>query len=329
MDEIKDLVAAGSGVAVIFGGSGFIGTHLTADLIHRGKRVVIADVVPPENLTEGVTFEYCDVRQPIHLAHDDCCDVVFNLAAVHRTPGHEPHEYYETNVRGALNLVEWMQAGGERELHFTSSIAVYGPSEDLKSESTSPAPTTDYGRSKLLAEKIFGSWQAADPGRKLVVVRPAVVFGPGERGNFTRLAKALRRRTFVYPGRKDVVKSGGYVGDLVKALAFAHDLPDRYLLFNYCYPHGATIEEICEAFHEVAGYPRPPMLAPALVGSAIKTLKTVNPRDKGSLSAARVAKLTASTNIAAGELQRLGFEWETDVVSALWEWRRQTTGRFV
>jgi nucleoside-diphosphate-sugar epimerase len=315
--------------AVVFGGSGFIGTHLVRELAASGTRVVVADVKPPQDMPPGVCFEMCDVRLPITLARAEPFDRVYNLAAVHRTPGHEPFEYYEANVRGALNIADWMQAGGESELCFTSSIAVYGPSEELKSERTPSSPTSDYGRSKLLAEEIFGRWQTSAPGRKLVVIRPAVVFGPGEGGNFTRLAKALSRRAFVYPGRNDVIKSGGYVQDLVKAMIFAGDLSDPTLLFNYCYPHRSTIREICEAFHRVAGYHLPPMLSPAIIKVVIAVLKVINPSEKGSLSAARVKKLTASTNITPDELIRRGFTWDTDMESALRKWRELSPERFV
>jgi nucleoside-diphosphate-sugar epimerase len=315
--------------AIVFGGAGFIGTHLAKELAARGIEVLIADVKAPQHRPTGVEFEICDVRQPITVVRSEPFDRVYNLAAVHRTPGHEPFEYYEANVRGALNITDWMQSGGERELCFTSSIAVYGPSEELKSETTPSAPTSDYGRSKLLAEEIFGRWQTSAPDRKLVVIRPAVVFGPGEGGNFTRLAKALSRRVFVYPGRNDVIKSGGYVQDLVKAMIFAGDLSDPSLLFNYCYPHRSTISEICEAFHRVAGYPLPPMLPPAVIKVVIAVLKVINPSEKGSLSAARVKKLTASTNITPDELIRRGFTWDTDMESALRIWRELSPERFV
>src|SRR5256885_10959409 len=58
---------------------------------------------------------------------------VFNLAAVHRTPGHPDHEYYDTNVAGALNVTAWCESQEIDSLAFTSSISVYGPTEDRKS----------------------------------------------------------------------------------------------------------------------------------------------------------------------------------------------------
>ncbi len=79
---------------------------------------------------------------------------------------------------------------GASSLFFTSSISVYGPTEEPRTESSPLAPVSAYGESKLEAEGIHRRWVEAAAGRRLVVVRPAAVFGPGENGNFTRLAAA-------------------------------------------------------------------------------------------------------------------------------------------
>jgi GlcNAc-P-P-Und epimerase len=310
--------------AVVFGGSGFIGGHLIKFLAAQGAKVVCADIAKPEALPDGATYQYCDITKPITLERERPFEAIFNLAAIHRTPGHETHEYYEVNVGGAHNIVEWMDAGGERLLVFTSSISIYGPSEELKTEISEPAPASDYGFSKLIAEDMFRAWRGRDDRRRLVITRPAVVFGQNERGNFTRLARALRKKRFAYPGRKDTIKCCGYVNDLVRALLFCADRAEPEILFNYCYPRRSTIEEICEAFHVVAGYERPRMVPPALMGAVMKTLKTINPQDKGNVNAARVAKLTASTNVAVDVLQQMGFEWQTDIESALRIWHNAT-----
>ncbi|MFR8401120.1 MAG: NAD-dependent epimerase/dehydratase family protein [Faecalibacterium prausnitzii] len=68
---------------------------------------------------------------------------------------------------------------GIRKILFTSSIAPYGASEDLKTEETLPTPNTPYGISKLVAEKIHQIWQARDPARELTIVRPGIVYGKG------------------------------------------------------------------------------------------------------------------------------------------------------
>lgn len=307
---------------VVFGGSGFIGQHLVDKVAKYVDRVVVADIVPPRSQPSNATFEWCDVRDPISIRPDLKFDVVYLLAAIHRTPGHQPHEYYETNVNGAHNVIAWCEAGGGDTMIFTSSISVYGPSEQRKTEASVTAPTSDYGRSKLMAETLLRGWFHRNPvQRKLAIVRPAVVFGPGERGNFTRLAEALRRRRFMYAGRRDVVKGCGYVSDLVRALEFATERDERELILNYCYPDAYTIEDICRAFSKVAAYEPPRTLPPFAVGALKGLLRTVKPADRGSLSAARIAKLSESTSIVPERLLQLGFEWETDLESGLRAWQ--------
>ena len=86
----------------------------------------------------------------------------------------------------------------------------YGTSEVTKDESSLPVPACAYGGSKLAAEKIHLCWQNGDSAdRHLVIVRPGVVFGPGEGGNVSRLVKAVLHRYFFYMGNKDTRKAGG------------------------------------------------------------------------------------------------------------------------
>jgi nucleoside-diphosphate-sugar epimerase len=209
---------------------------------------------------------------------------------------------------------------------FTSSISVYGPTEEPRSEAAQPAPNSDYGRSKLLAEQIHRHWLSDSSERRLIIVRPAVVFGRGEHGNFTRLAHALERRRFAYAGRTDVIKSCGYVGEFAHVLRFAEALGRRELTLNFCYPARYTIEDICRTFADVAGYHTPPMIPPMLMSSVLKTLRVINPADKGTVSAARVAKLTASTNIVPVTLQDLGYTWHSDLPAAIKDWYADSGG---
>lgn len=314
--------------AVVFGGAGFIGSHLVASLTSAGASVLVADLNEPATLPPGARFAKADVRQPIALEPDTAEPLVFNLAAVHRTPGHPDHEYFETNVAGARNVTEFCTGHRVSSLWFTSSIAVYGPTEEPRVENSPLTPVSAYGKSKLEAEEIHHRWVGEADGRRLVVVRPAAIFGPGENGNFTRLARGLRKGFFLYPGRKDTLKACGYVDDLVRSLYFMRAAADPAVTYNYAYPEPPTLEAICAAFHDAGGLPRPrgtipagPMLAAASMLSALG-LKTFDPD--------RVRKLVASTNIQAHELNQRGFEYETDLSSAIARWRAANPpGQFV
>jgi nucleoside-diphosphate-sugar epimerase len=304
--------------AVVFGGAGFIGAHLVASLTAAGASVLVADLHAPAQLPPGARFAEADVRSPIELEPQRPGPLVFNLAAVHRTPGHADHEYFDTNVAGARNVTAFCAQHGATSLFFTSSISVYGPTEVACSEASPVGPTSAYGSSKVEAEEIHRQWAGEDPARRLVIVRPAAVFGPGENGNFTRLAGALRKGVFLYPGRKDTLKACGYVDDLVGSLLFMWGRADPVATYNYGYAEPPTLESICQAFRQVGGLhpprgvvPAAPVLAVARVLNAIG-LKTFDPE--------RVKKLFTSTNVEPRELVEQGFDYQTDLHSGIARW---------
>jgi nucleoside-diphosphate-sugar epimerase len=306
--------------AVIFGGSGFIGRHLTANLTSRGARdVIVADIAEPSwDLPPTARFVRVDVRESIHIPNLPNVHAVFNLAAVHRTPGHQDHEYHDTNENGAAHITEFATEVGASRLWFTSSIAVYGPSEEPMTERSIPAPVSAYGKSKLKAEKIHEEWSRGAPNRRLITVRPATVFGPEEGGNFTRLAMALAQRRFVYPGRRDTKKACGYVGELIRTMYFAEKLARPSVTYNFAYPTAPTIEEVVGAFQRVAGYRRPIATVPLpLMLVAARVLEWTG---RSTFHPDRVMKLVRSTNIVPNVLLEAGYDYVTDLESGLRAW---------
>ena len=202
--------------ALLFGGSGFIGTHLINSLKSKGYGAVNFDISPPIELSQQENHSFVDVRDNIEKSTPVSADVIVNLAAVHKTPGHPPQEYFETNILGAQNVCDFARENNINTIVFTSSIAVYGTYEEQKNEDTLPMPDIPYGISKLSAEYIHKQWQKEDPSnRRLIIIRPGVVFGKHENGNFTRLINSLSKGYFIYPGRKDTRKGCIYVKDLV------------------------------------------------------------------------------------------------------------------
>jgi nucleoside-diphosphate-sugar epimerase len=186
-----------------------------------------------------------------------------------------------------------------------------------------------------MAEQIHRRWLAADPGRALVTVRPGVVFGPGEGGNYTHLAGALRRGLFAYPGRKTTIKSGGYVDELIATLDFALGRAtagkERDVLYNFAYPALSTTEEIVATFGRVAGFstgyvtlPVWPLLLAAWPFELLNSLGVNTP-----IHRERVLKLVQSTRIQPAWLQARGYEFASNLEAALTLWRDETKGAFV
>ncbi len=325
---------------LIFGGTGFIGTHLAKLLAEEYPQAAIwnLDMVKPGEplpavkdyrpaLCEGEKhpeeYVYCDVRKPIEnlpfIPTSD--DIIFNLAAVHRTPGHPDHEYFETNIRGAENVCAFAERHGIRKIVFTSSIAPYGAAEELKEETTLPTPNTPYGISKLVAEKIHQIWQAKDAmNRQLTIVRPGVVFGKGENGNFTRLYRSIRKHTFAYPGRKDTVKACIYVKELVRFMLYRLEHHGQGIeLYNCCYEPAYTIDHIVQVMKKVTGLTRSvPYIPNVLIMPAAYMAQCLG--SPMGICPARVRKLQISTNICGKKLADSGYSFRYTFEEAIADW---------
>ncbi|MFL8988695.1 NAD(P)-dependent oxidoreductase [Pseudomonas sp. QLc11A] len=329
--------------AVIFGGSGFIGTFFANYLI-ESKTVEKVYLYDKEQIDQK-PFPYRkvliaeqpqiveingDVRKPINWTPDEDIYLVANFAAIHREPGHEDFEYYETNLLGAEHVCSWTATVDCRNVIFTSSISPYGPSEQSKDERSLPTPTTAYGSSKLVAEKVHQSWLAADPQRRhLVIVRPGVVFGPNEGGNVSRLIKSVLNRYFFYTGNRTTRKAGTYVKELCIAMLWVltrqQEKQSNFSLFNMTMNPGPSIEEYVDSVCKVANIkryiPSVPFRVLLFIAQCIDTI-TRPLGIKHPFSPIRIEKLRRSNNILPTFLLETGYTYKYTLVSALTDWKQ-------
>jgi nucleoside-diphosphate-sugar epimerase len=321
--------------AVLFGGTGFIGAHLARYFVNRriADDVVLADLKPPTTeLGPRIAFVQNDVRREIPADLSSVPpDLIVNLAAIHREPGHQPVEYFETNIRGAETVCRYAAATGCKRVVFTSSIAVYGPTEEPKDETSLPVPVSAYGASKLVAEQIHLAWQRAENTRRLVTVRPGVIFGPGEQGNVTRLLRAVTRGYFVYCGNHHVRKAGGYVKELCNSVVWAMDHLEqtgrRSLTYNFSMDPTPRLEQFVAAIAEVAEKKKPRLsvpFLPILAASHIAKVFSDLTRIEQPLHPARARKLVQSNHIGATILRDAGYTPSFTLTSALRDWRACT-----
>lgn len=322
---------------IIFGGSGFIGTHLihllNEECIKPGDKIYDLDIVMPGEegvvpgiveKNEGVEYIRLDVRKPIDFPFTPTPDdIIFNFAAVHRTPGHPDKAYFETNIRGAENVTAFAEKYGIKRILFTSSIAPYGAAEKLKKETTLPTPNTPYGISKLVAEKIHITWVEKEAGRELTILRPGIVYGKGEHGNMTRLYKGIKGHYYFYAGRKDTVKACIYVKELVRFMKYRiiDNSFKGYDIINCTFEPAFTIEQICEAMKastDLAGR-KIPQIPGGLLMTAAKVLGPIGGKKVG-IHPDRVKKLMVSTNISGKKLAHMDYKFHYTLEESFRDW---------
>lgn len=174
---------------LITGGTGFIGSHLSRELVKRGYKVIV--------LGRG-SYQKGKFPGKIKFYKTDVCSgnldkvfkkeypsVVYHLAAyLPKSDTEKPvynAENIKTNVLGTLNVLEACRKYGVRKIIFSSSAAVYGNPVVVPTPEKYPAkPVSLYGLAKLTAEKLFEVfYQLYDIN--YIILRYSNVYGPGQK----------------------------------------------------------------------------------------------------------------------------------------------------
>lgn len=302
---------------LLLGGDGYVGRYL------QRASTVITEPVSADLHPSTPHVVFCDVRRELTetLGDIEPPDWILLLAAVHREPGHELHEYYDTNVTGARNVARYAELIGCKNIFFMSSTSPYGSTDGPKDESSALYPESAYGMSKLAAELVLTDWFRQGDDRRLVICRPGVIYGPGEPGNITRMIRAVRRGYFVFPGNRRVRKSYAYIEGLVESVDFTLSRRERYVLYNYAERHTETLDGLVRAVQDEFDSHRPAPSVPRqlLVGAAFVLQAATYGRSQ--LHPTRVRKASIPTHIVPRWLLEHGFEFRYDFRTSLQHWR--------
>lgn len=215
--------------ALITGANGFIGMHLTERLMADGRRVRLF-VRKPETVARlkqsgaEVVVGTLDDEEALARAVDGV-ETVYHLAAM--TAALRVDDMMRANGAGSSNIARACAAGQQRPvLVHVSSIAAAGPTERgrVRRETDSPAPISNYGRSKHAGELAVAEHAAQVP---ITIVRPGIVFGPRN----TEMLPMFKTIKFAHfhpvPGRNPPQLSLMHVEDCVEVLLRAAETGSR------------------------------------------------------------------------------------------------------
>ena len=185
---------------LITGGTGFIGSHTTVELLERGHTVTIVDNLCNSKeevldrikeitgeIPHFVKVDLCDSNKLDKVFQDEEFDAVIHFAGL-KSVGEsvdKPLEYYNNNINSTLTLLDRMLAHGVKKLIFSSSATVYGDPVELPLRETSrvgvgiPNP---YGWTKYMIEQILRDTSVANPDLKITLLRYFNPIGAHESG---------------------------------------------------------------------------------------------------------------------------------------------------
>jgi nucleoside-diphosphate-sugar epimerase len=200
----------------VTGASGFIGRHLVERLAALGDAV---RAIHRPDSRRSAPAGAAVVRAPLEVSALTEAfrgvDVVVHLAGV--VSATRTADFFDVNVRGTRAVAQAARAAGARLVHI-SSLAAAGPAPPTapRSEDDRPAPITPYGDSKLEGERVV----AATQGLAWTILRPGIVYGPGDRA-LLPLFKWARIGVMPLVGRASAAYSIVHVSDLVRTIEAA------------------------------------------------------------------------------------------------------------
>lgn len=236
--------------AIVTGGAGFIGSHLTELLLENGHEVLVIDNLNsgyPKNLQEishfpNFSFSGDDIRDERALFPlFEGCDWVFHLAGLADiVPSIEnPKDYYQVNVDGTFKVLECARKSGVSKFIYAASSSCYGIPTCYPTPETAPiSPQYPYALTKYLGEELVMHWHKV---YKLpaVSLRLFNVYGPRSRTTGTYgavfgvfLAQKLHGKPFTVVGDGTQTRDFTFVKDVVKAFLQAAESPIAGEVFN-------------------------------------------------------------------------------------------------
>ncbi len=293
----------------VIGGSGFVGTSLCQNLADRKISFEIIDLKKSQRFPEKCKIG--DVRDIDSLRCTISGDLIVNLAAVHRDDVRDNSEYHRTNVDGAENIAQVCCEKGIKKIVFTSSVAVYGFAENGTDENGSISPFNEYGKSKYKAEEKLRVWKSLGDN-KLIIVRPTVIFGEGNRGNVYNLLNQISSGRFLMIGSGENRKSMAYIGNVVAFLERCIETNLTYAIYNYVdtpdLDMNTLVRQVRQTLNGQDGVgPRIPLWVGLTLGYLADGI-TVITKKKLPLSSIRVKKFCSSTAFTSAKLDLDSFE---------------------
>lgn len=259
-----------SGIALVTGGAGFIGSHIARALIDSGARVRVIDDLATgyvENLNEiGASADFVRAsindRDALKHALQDV-ELVFHEAAIPSVPRSvkQPRETHDASVNGTFELLLAARDAGVRRVIYAASSSAYGDQpESPKRETMRPDPLTPYAAAKLVGEyycQVF----TRSYGLETVSLRYFNVFGPRQdpasqySGVISRFILALENgeRPTIY-GDGEQTRDFTYVTNAVEANLLAAEAPAASgKVFNVANGMSISINEVLDVLKRLTG----------------------------------------------------------------------------
>ena len=203
---------------LITGGSGFIGTNLIEALIHSSHTLLNIDNAKPKIDTHLKYWKECDIlnlTKVMEMFQEFNPEVIIHLAARTDTDPNTKLSDYVVNTQGSANVLKAINGTSSIKLSILKSTQFVNQYNGVPKHDQEYAPHTVYGESKVIMEKEI---RASNLKCTWTIIRPTNIWGPWHIRYPYEFWKIVRKGLYVHPGNSPVIRSYGYVGNVVEQI---------------------------------------------------------------------------------------------------------------
>lgn len=283
--------------ALVTGGAGFIGSHITEELCRRGAEVIVLDNLSlgnPKNLDwkkpgDKVDLVEGDIRDRDLLAElMPGVEWVFHQGALPSVPRSvaEPLESNAQNLDGTLNVLLAARDAGVKRLMFASSSSIYGNADaPSKHESLPVQPLSPYALQKYGGERYCQLFHQLY-GFEAIALRYFNIFGPRQAFDSPYSGVIAKFCTLMLEGKAPVIFGDGsqardftFVDNAVSANLLAAEAPAEKAagkVFNVAAGHSIDLIRLVKDINQLTGQQLQPRFEPARAGDVLHSLADIS-----------------------------------------------------
>ena len=332
---------------LVTGGTGYIGSHTTAELIEEGYDVVIidnlynseAEVTGRIEMITGIrpaleVFDLCDRERlgNFFREHNDISAIIH--FAAYKAVGesvNKPLEYYRNNLLSLINLLDCMKQFAVPSMVFSSSCTVYGQPESLPVSEDSPIQPamSPYGNTKQIGEEIIRDTVASASGIKAISLRYFNPIGAHPSALIGELPRGVPENLVPF-----ITQTACGIRDELKVFGNDYDTPDGSCIRDYLHvvdlakAHVVAVKRLIEGTNKKnyeifnLGTGKGVSVLDAISSfervSGIRLKYTITQRRPGDIE-----KIWADPSLANSELGWRTLSTLDDAMRTAWEWEKK------
>lgn len=272
---------------LVTGGAGFIGSHLTEELLKSGHIPIVVDNLSTgvrTNIPDNVQFIYCDINNPnlIKILDGKDINAIIHLAGqtMVNSSVADPINDMEQNIKGTVHLLEIAKLKHIKRIIFSSTAASYGDVSVTQlpiKEENILNPMSFYGLSKVTAEKYIRMYQKLF-GIDYVIFRFSNVYGErqgngGEGGVISIFCKQLVNHSKICIfGDGNQTRDFIYAGDVAKGLCQALITDKVNDTYNLSTGKEHSLQDIIKILSDIINEPIFPEFKDARIGDIYRSV---------------------------------------------------------